>query len=476
MQQPSAALRAAVYTLFALSGFAGLIYESIWSQYLKLFLGHAAYAQTLVLAIFMGGMAIGAWLAGSVARASAAPLRWYLAVEALLGLAALGFDAAFRGMQGWMYDSVIPVLHSPLMVDLARWSASAVIILPQSILLGATFPLISAALVRQLPDGAGRALGWLYFSNSLGATAGVLCSGFVLIDLVGLPGTILTAGLINFALALMVYPLLPRFQAAAKAPATSAQPGTDGAGLRLILCAAALTGAASFFYEIGWIRMLSLLLGSTTHAFELMLSAFIVGLALGSFWIRKRIDSQPRLRSWLAWIQLLMALCAFVTLSLYLASFEVMAGFWHLVQANDGGYVAFNLFSYLLCAGLMLPATFCAGMTLPLMTAMLLRTGHGEASIGRVYAANTLGAIAGLLLATHLVMPLLGLRQVVIAGALIDLLLGLWLLRPGMPTLGWMQRAGLAAILLTAGAVGYSVRFDPLVTGSGVYRVGNPRV
>ena len=56
--------RSIYFTLFAVSGFAGLIYESIWTHYLKLFLGHAAYAQTLVLALFMGGMAIGAWIAG----------------------------------------------------------------------------------------------------------------------------------------------------------------------------------------------------------------------------------------------------------------------------------------------------------------------------------------------------------------------------------------------------------------------------
>ncbi len=54
--------RSVFFLLFAVSGFAGLIYESIWSQYCKLFLGHAAYAQTLVLALFMGGMTIGAWL------------------------------------------------------------------------------------------------------------------------------------------------------------------------------------------------------------------------------------------------------------------------------------------------------------------------------------------------------------------------------------------------------------------------------
>src|SRR5690242_3149145 len=60
---PSGGTRALLFALFAASGFAGLIYESIWTHYLKLFLGHAAYAQTLVLALFMGGMAVGSAIA-----------------------------------------------------------------------------------------------------------------------------------------------------------------------------------------------------------------------------------------------------------------------------------------------------------------------------------------------------------------------------------------------------------------------------
>src|SRR5438045_9773163 len=87
--------RGALYLLFTASGFAGLIYESIWTQYLKLFLGHAAYAQSLVLVVFMGGMAAGAAWCGRRSARMANPLMAYAAVEALVGLAALVFHAAF---------------------------------------------------------------------------------------------------------------------------------------------------------------------------------------------------------------------------------------------------------------------------------------------------------------------------------------------------------------------------------------------
>src|SRR5919205_3617112 len=100
--------RGAFYVLFTASGFAGLIYESIWTNYLKLFLGHAAYAQSLVLAVFMGGMAAGAaWCARRSAR-MANPLMSYAIVEALVGLAALAFHALFVPATDWAYDSLLP--------------------------------------------------------------------------------------------------------------------------------------------------------------------------------------------------------------------------------------------------------------------------------------------------------------------------------------------------------------------------------
>jgi spermidine synthase len=263
--------RAALYALFALSGVAGLIYESIWSHYLKLFLGHAAYAQTLVLCIFMGGMAIGAGLAARWISRLRRPLLVYVAVEATLGAVALIFDPMFRGMQAWVFDSLLPQLETEWLVDLCKWGLGTALILPQSILLGTTFPLMSSAVVRLDAALAGRTLGWLYFTNSLGAAIGVLLSGFVLIDLVGLPGTIFTGGLINFVLAASVYLLAraDRFWAATGDIPQALQSVYQGKGHLMLLWVAALTGLASFIYEIAWIRMLSLVIGAATHSFEL---------------------------------------------------------------------------------------------------------------------------------------------------------------------------------------------------------------
>ncbi|GEM_PF-6274079 len=194
-------MRILLLAVFTLSGFSGLIYESIWSHYLKLFLGHAAYAQSLVLVIFMGGMAFGAWLAGRYSARCRNLLLAYAVIEGLIGVLGLLFHGVFTHFVDLAYTQVFPALTSTVAIQAFKWGSASLLILPQSVLLGMTFPAMSAGLIRRYPDNPGASLALLYFVNSLGAAVGVLTSGFVLIAVVGLPGTILTAALLNVLLA-----------------------------------------------------------------------------------------------------------------------------------------------------------------------------------------------------------------------------------------------------------------------------------
>src|SRR5438067_1422856 len=129
--------RTILYGLFAASGFAGLIYESIWTHYLKLFLGHAAYAQALVLAIFMGGMALGSWVSSRRSARWRNLLAAYAFTEGAIGLLGLIFHEIFRAATGLAYDAVLPRLAgSPAAVLAFKWGLSTALILPQSVLLG----------------------------------------------------------------------------------------------------------------------------------------------------------------------------------------------------------------------------------------------------------------------------------------------------------------------------------------------------
>jgi predicted membrane-bound spermidine synthase len=496
---------------FILSGAAGLIYESIWSRYLGLFVGHSAYAQTIVLVIYLGGMSLGAALAARVSHKVREPLVWYAAVEALVGLIGLVFHDVFRVVTSWSYASLFPSLAGGVGLIAVKWLLAALLIFPQSVLLGTTFPLMSAGFLRRVsPDGAtgsGRAISILYFANSIGAAAGVLIAGFYLIELAGLPGTLLTAAIINLLVGLGVFGAvrLTTDDGAEQAAADGLLRTAEGVALaahdgrsdvpvmrttvtgrtsgarqlsllwRTLLIVSAGTALASFIYEIAWVRMLSLVLGSATHSFELMLSAFILGLAVGAFWVRTRADRFRDPMRALGVTQWAMGALAILTLSAYLASFGWMANLIQGLDQTENGYKLFTVAKYGIALVVMLPATFCAGITLPLITRMLLVAGSGERAIGAVYSVNTLGSIIGAGFASLLLMPLLGLKTLLILGGVIDMGLGVWLLFIAGRTSANTHRFAIGVAggtaLVVLGAV-LNVNFDRGVLSSGVYRYG----
>lgn len=463
--------------VFALSGCSGLIYQSIWSKYLGLYLGHAAYAQSLVLAIFMGGMAIGAWWASTRSIGWRNLLRAYAIIELVIGVAGALFHPIYGGLTGFAYDTAFPNLPGSAAVQAFKWGSGALLILPQSILLGMTFPLMSSGLMRRLRVGDGAILGGLYFTNSIGAAFGALFATFVLLPAIGLPGAMRFGAILNIVVALAAF-LLSREDEQPQAPAATREEGRTGFA-RLLLVAAFVTGATSFVYEIGWVRMLSLVFGSTVHAFELMLAAFIGGLAFGGLWIRGRIDGYASPLRVGGWVQILMGLAALASLIVYDRAFDWVAWFLRALSRTDGGYDLYNIVTASVSILMMAPAAFFAGMTLPLFTLALIRNGGGEASVGRIYAANTIGAIVGVFAAVHLLIPVLGLKLAMIVAAAGDLVLGLVLLRRvgdaarkvDMPYLGGLALCGIALMVTLLAA-----RFDPAAMAGGVYRNAIARI
>ena len=471
----------AIFCLFMVSGFGGLIYESVWTHYLQLFLGHSAYAQTLVLVVFIGGLAAGAWIAGRASQRLANPLRWYAAVELAVGLAALVFHPIFLALTGWGYDTLLPAACSAeRSMCAAQWALSALMLAPQSILLGATFPLVSSAVLRLSPEEPGHHISMLYFLNSFGAVIGVLASVFVLIPAYGLPGTLRFAGAANIAIALAAFALAleaPPAFAVARIEREGARDEARGRLLALLLATALLTGLSSFIYEIVWIRMLSLVLGASTYSFELMLASFILGIALGGLWIRRRIDGVTDPVRFLGIVQIVMGVAAAATLPLYNASFDFMAWLLSSLARNTGGFLLFNLGSVAISLAVMLPATFCAGMTLPLITYRLLRSSAGERAIGLVYSVNTLGSIAGVIVAVHVLMTLLGVRAALLTGAAIDVGLGVVLIAwRGRETPGWRALAPIPAGVALFVLVAVLFPLDLARTTSGVFRSGAARI
>jgi MFS family permease len=469
----------ALALLFILSGAAGLIYESVWARYISLLVGHSAYAQVIVLVIFLGGMAIGSLLVGKWSERIRSPLLWYGLVEAIIAVIAVVFHPTFVATTNLAYDHILPSLSAGTAVTAATWTLAALLILPQSILLGATFPLMTAGALRRHPEATGSSIGLLYFANSFGAAAGALVGGFALVSRYGLPGTLRAAALLNFIVAVGVIAgfVRPGEQTLPVSSARSINPHRLGTASleRIMLGVSFATALSSFFYEIAWTRMLSMVHGSATHSFEIMLSAFILGLACGALVISRVADTTQDRIKLLAMLQWCMGLAAIATLPLYLASFNWMASLLNAIRDTEAAYRLFSVSKYAITLAIMFPATFFAGTTLPLITRILLADGRGERAIGAVYGVNTIGSIVGVAIAALVLVPLIGLKWVLVTGGLIDIAVGgallVWAGRvaPRNFALASLNAAMPVTLVALVAFIAISP-FDHARLGSGVYR------
>jgi spermidine synthase len=192
--------------LFAVSGATGLVYQIVWFKYLSLFLGNTTYAQTVVLAAFMGGLALGSMIWGRMADRTPHPVRVYALLE--IGIAAYGF--AFPAFFGTVQNVVIGVASG---ADNATGSetllvlklvAGMIVLLPPTILMGGTLPILVRFITGRL-EQSGHIVATLYFLNSLGAVLGSVLGGFFLLRLIGLHATIIATSAVSLLIGILAF-------------------------------------------------------------------------------------------------------------------------------------------------------------------------------------------------------------------------------------------------------------------------------
>ena len=433
-------MNALVYFLFALSGFAGLIYEGSWARYLKLFLGHSSYGQVLTLCIYMGGLAIGSFVAGKMVEKVRRPLLGYAAVELAIGIGGVAYHPLYNLLTGFFFDSDWVAGLGFTGAEVAKVVLATGSTLPIAIAVGMTFPFIAAGLMRK--SGAEVSLPMLYFTNSLGSAIGILVTSYMLIPELGNHITLCVAASINFLLA-MVFGFIGFMTSPTREDDEEAfaGEGAEQAPLNEDYVAehklamppkstwfwiAGITGLTSFIYEIVWIRLLSLLMGSSSHSFDQMLSAFILGLAIGSAVSGKLLKKDSLVV--LSMAQILMAFFALCTLYFHKPFWGMMNEANQIFNPTNDGYVCWSLFKYALSVLWMVPTSFFAGMTLPLITIILTRAFKSEAPIGKVYGWNTVGSIIGSAGGGLLLLPLLQLKGALVLAAVLDFAIGFALL------------------------------------------------
>ncbi|HXT69152.1 MAG TPA: tetratricopeptide repeat protein [Vicinamibacterales bacterium] len=393
---------------------AALIYETAWTRLLGLSMGHTVAAAGAVLAAFMGGLAIGAGVAGRVATRIEArsALRGFAGLEILIGALALMLPlevAAIRPALALAYADG----NGGLAFAAVRITAAIVVVTIPATAMGATLPL----LIRWTSSSGTSAATFtarLYASNAFGATLGAIASGFILLPHLGLRMTTTLAAVLNVVAAAIAWrlsraPARDRPAADSRAGRPADQGEGDGWSARTANVAAlaiALSGTASLILQLVWTRLLSLLVGPTTFAFSAMVASFIAGIALGSVlggWLGRRGPAPAMLA-----LSLLLSGIAGVAASSWSPQFALaVAG----ATGAGGGFEGVIWRQSLLITGSMLPMTIAFGVAFPLTVGLVVRAGRPAATdVARIYAANTVGAIAGALAGAFILVPRLGLQ------------------------------------------------------------------
>jgi spermidine synthase len=460
----------ALAVAFLLSGAAGLMHEVVWARLLSLVFGATALAISTVLAAYMGGLALGSYWIGRRSDRFADGRRTYALLEVAIGASAFAVPVLLtlvEPLYGWVWRQT----HASFATfSVLRLVLAGAILLGPTVLMGATLPVLADYCAGL--QGRRVAPQWLYTMNLVGALLGVAAAGFLLMPRLGVWGTILVATALNIGVGLGVL-LMPRL--AARAPAIVTAP--EAAPLRpsaLVWVAAFCSGLVSMAMQVAWTRILALIVGSTTYAFSSVLVVFLLALGAGSALASRRAARLVHVGTELAVAYGLLAL------TMLCAVFAVnRLPYWYLQLSmlwkpeTIGGVVGVQI--AILCSVLIIPVV-CAGAILPLAIIAVTppdARGTGPA-VGRVYAINTLGAIAGALLGGFVLVPRLGTQVTIVAVCVLCGVLACvfaaWARRPG-----WLAPAAVAALVLVGVGVAARPTWDFNELHSGVFEPGRLR-
>jgi len=380
---------------FVFSGATGLIYEVLWARMLGLVFGATTLAVSTVLAAFMGGLALGSAVAGRLGHRIRKPFSTYGWMEIGIAIYALLVPFMFRwvdNLYAWILQQFQPGFFT---FSLWRFALSCLMLLVPTTLMGATLPVLSAAVVRHSSTAVTR----LYACNLVGAIVGTLAAGFVLLPSFGVRTTILIAAVINVMVGMVAIGL----QRHAIVPVVQEPAIVDTDKNRFWLFAALASGFVTISTQVSWTRILTMVIGSSTYAFSIVVALFLIGLAGGAWFIGRRDRSAKLLRT-------LCIVEAVTAVSLFASLHVVNRLPWLLVRLGSN----LNISSWtgllglqVLCATLLvLVPALLMGMVMPLVLAWAATDpARGVARVGRAYAINTIGAIAGAFFTGFVLIP-----------------------------------------------------------------------
>jgi spermidine synthase len=401
--------------LFVGSGCAALIYEIVWFQLIELVIGSSAVSLGVLLGTFMGGMCLGSLLLPRFVSPGEHPLKVYAKLEAGIGILGLIVLVAVP-LVGGIYTAT--AMHG-LAGILWRALLCAICLLPPTLLMGATLPAI-ARWVETTPTGVSW-LGFFYGSNIAGAVFGCLLAGFYLLRVHDMTTTTVVAAAINFMVAGAGYALSKRAPHRPAVQEDGAEHAPAAPRAKAVYVAIGLSGLTALGAEVVWTRLLSLMLGASVYTFSIILAVFLIGLGFGSS-AGSFLSRGTRPRALLGWSQLLLT----VGVAWTAVMMSKALPYWPINPSlSPSPWITFQM-DLIRALVAVFPSAFLWGAAFPLAIAAVVGPGQDAGKIvGRVYAANTVGAIFGALLFSVVVIPNLGTQngqRLLIAVALVSAL------------------------------------------------------
>ncbi len=444
------ATRSVLLALFLLSGACALVYEVVWMRMLTLVFGVTAFATSTILASFFAGLALGGFYFGRVVDRGRRPLLVYGLLEIGVGVFAFLMPILLSGVTALYVGLARQLTLSHYQISLLRFALCFAVLLVPATLMGGTLPVMVKFFARR-SETLGWNVGRLYSVNTFGAVLGALAAGFFLILLIGVKESAYAAGIVNLLIAGIAIAIDRRLairepaDGVATAGATDREeaaypPGTA----RLALWAIGVSGFCALALEVLWTRALVFFLDNSTHAFTTILTAFLLGIALGSLVIAAFVDTRKRLLAWLGVMQLAIGVSAALAIPILnntTSVFQSMAGLppdallpWKWMGMR-----------FVKTLSIMLVPTVLMGMAFPVAARICARSvGAVGSTLGSVYAVNTMGGVLGSVAAGFVLIPLIGMQHGILAVAALNLVLGVVLIafEPALPARTRMRVAG----------------------------------
>jgi len=477
------------------SGFSGLVYQVAWQRLLTIHYGIGAISIALIVSVYMLGLGLGSLIGGRLTQRAREPYLLYAGVEGAIGVSGL--------------------VSLPLILWLGRISADYTpaasfawlfaLLVVSTLPMGTTLPLLTTMYARGT-GGFIRRVSHLYYLNTLGAAAGAIVTGYVLVSLVGLDGCVYVAAGINVVLAAATLQArrMARHAPAAVPPDPPA-PETEHALGRLAYVLVFVTGMVAIGYEIVWYRVIGVLVKDSPYAFASVLAVYLLGVALGSRWVHRFLDRRPGVshRDVFFTLQFLIGAATLATFAgyYYLTRYTTVAALTRLSFAADlhpslalvtwrqGLPAVADLFLFvdvfLWPMAFMFVPTVFMGASFPLISSLALRRLGGEgAAVGTTLGFSVLGNVAGGLITALVLLPAIGTELTVLCFGAMGLLFGMapmtanGSLLPALP-----RRIGVLTLVILSvvtfprrGALYAEMHVPPFAPGSAQFEEGRDAV